>query len=118
MVEFQVNGKTRGMKFGTYTFQLINQIAGQQLTVAEIFDKLTTGVVGFSTIFYLACAQHYAKSKKVPIDFEDVDVADWMDDLGATEAARVTGELLKAYTEKNLPAPTTGQVEEPQMSPQ
>ena len=111
MIEFDTaDGVKRGLKFGTYTFQLINEITGTS-TVEEVFEKLKDGTPGFATLFYFACAKHYALSKKQPVDFEPIHVADWMDDLGPEWITKNTAELFKAYLEKNLPASATGQPE-------
>ena len=113
MIEFDIDGKKRGLKFGTYTFQIINELTGTT-TVQEVFDELKKGMPGFATAFYFACAKHYAMSKKQPIDFEQVDVADWMDELGTDKVAEITGTLFHTYLQKNLPAPMTGQSTDPE----
>src|SRR6187401_2780438 len=107
MIEFEIEGKTRGFKFGTYTFNIINKLVGTK-TTEEVFEKLKEGTVEFTAAFYLACAQHYCMSKKVPIDFEEVDVIDWLDELGFERTQNITTDLLKIYTTKNLSAPVTG----------
>lgn len=117
MIEFDTaDGVKRGLKFGTYTFQLINEITGTS-TVEEVFEKLKDGTPGFATLFYFACAKHYALSKKLPVDFEPIHVADWMDDLGPEWITNNTAELFKAYLEKNMPAPAMGQSENPPQLP-
>lgn len=111
MIEFKTaDGVKRGLKFGTYTFELINQITGTT-TVEEVFEKLKVGEPGFATLFYFACAKHYAMSQKLPVDFEPVHVADWLDEMGPEWIANNTAELFRAYLEKNRPAPKTGQSE-------
>lgn len=107
MIEFEIEGKTRGFKFGTYTFNLINKLAGTKST-EEVFEKLKEGTVEFTAAFYLACAQHYCMSKKIEIDFQEVDVIDWLDELGFERTQNITTDLLKIYTTKNLKAPETG----------
>ena len=107
MVEFNTqDGTQRGMKFGTYTFQLINEIAGTT-TTEEVFERLSGGGIEFASQFYFACAKHYALSKKQPVDFTELDVMDWLDDLGPQEVTRITTELLNTFTAKNLMAPKT-----------
>ena len=113
MIEFKTaDGVERGLKFGTYTFQIINEVAGTS-TVEEVFERLKDGTPGFATLFYFSCAKHYAMSKKLPIDFEPIHVADWLDDLGPEWIAKNTSDLFKSYLEKNMPAPTMGQPENP-----
>lgn len=108
-MEFEVFGKQRGFKLGTYTFKMINQMAGTK-TIEEVFERLKSGGMDFASTFYFCCAKHYAMSNKTPIDFEEVDVADWLDELGPQRASEITVELFKVYTLKNLGAPETGQV--------
>jgi len=109
MIEFNtLDGKQRGLKFGTYTFRLINELAGTK-TISEVFDGLSSGNMDFATHFYFACAKHYVLSKKQPVDFTSLEVMDWLDELGMERLTEITAELLNTYTEKNLKAPTMGQ---------
>jgi hypothetical protein len=108
MIEFEVSGVKRGFKLGTYTFKLINELAGTK-TVEDVFNKLKTQDEGFTCVFYFCCAKHYAMSKKIEVDFQEVDVADWMDDLGLEKILEISTQLFKTYITKNQPAPTTGQ---------
>ena len=108
-MEFEVFGKKRGFKLGTYTFKLINQAAGTT-TIEEVFERMKSGSTDFASTFYFCCAKHYAMSNKTVIDFEEVDVADWLDELGLEKMAEITTELFKVYTSKNVKAPETGQV--------
>ena len=108
MIEFKTaDGVQRGLKFGTYTFTIINEVAGTS-TVEDVFERLQDGTPGFATLFYFACAKHYALSKNLPVDFEPVHVADWLDEMGTVWVAEQTPALFKAYIEKNRPAPTMG----------
>ena len=108
-MEFEVFGTKRGFKLGTYTFKLINQVTGTK-TIEEVFDRMKAGEYEFALSFYFCCAKHYAMSNKIPIDFEEVHVADWIEELGAQKMGELTAELFKVYLIKNLPAPATGQV--------
>ena len=108
-MEFEVFGKQRGFKLGTYTFKLINQIAGTK-TIEDVFERMKSNDIDFNLTFYFCCAKHYAMSNKQPIDFLEVDVSDWLDELGQAKMTEITTELFKVYLLKNLPAPATGQV--------
>lgn len=108
-MEFEVFGKQRGFTLGTYTFKLINQTAGTK-TIEEVFEKMQSNDIGFNLTFYFCCAKHYAMKLKQTIDFEEVDVADWLDELGQAKTAELTKELFEVYLLKNLKAPATGQV--------
>jgi hypothetical protein len=116
---FDINGQTRGFKLGTYTFKLINELAGTK-TIEDVFKGMQSGDVNFIATFYYACAKHHAMSNKQPIDFAEVDVCDWLDELGADETGRITTELIRMYATKNAQAPTkqtpTGQEVELQSS--
>lgn len=119
MIEFQIEGRTRGFKFGTYTFKLINQLTGEK-SIEEVFalldgsDKTPMERIEFKRMFFLACAQHYAMSKKQEIDFNELDVSDWIDEIGYTDMQTYLGELIKVYLEKaskNSKALETGQLQ-------
>jgi hypothetical protein len=114
MIEKEISGKVRGFKCGTYTFTIIRELTGVD-TVQEVFRRLfpipgaETSIenLDFINKFYFACAKHYCKSKKIEVDFEEVDVQDWIEELGADESLDVMSNLLKTYSEKNLKAPET-----------
>ena len=108
-MEFEVFGQQRGFKLGTYTFKLINQHAGTK-TIQDVFEKFKEGNEDFTSTFYFCCAKHWAMSNKKEIDFQEVDVADWLDELGQVRVKEMTEELFKVYITKNLKAPETGQM--------
>lgn len=107
-MEFEVFEKVRGFKFGTYTFKLINEATGTK-TIADVFEKFKENDEGFTIAFYFCCAKHWAMSRKEEVDFNEVDVADWLDELGKDKLREITTELFKVYLAKNQTAPTTGQ---------
>lgn len=107
--EFEVFGKQRGFKLGTYTFKLINQAAGTK-TIEDVFERLKEGSTDFACTFYFCCAKAYALTNKQPVDFQEWDVADWVDELGHARMSEITTDLFKVYALKNLKAPETGQV--------
>lgn len=108
MEEFEVFGQARGMKLGAYTFKLINQATGTK-SIQDVLERFTQGDHGFNCEFYYCCAKHWAMSKKKEIDFQEVDVIDWLDELGPVKVKEITDNLFKVYIEKNLKAPATGQ---------
>jgi MinD-like ATPase involved in chromosome partitioning or flagellar assembly len=107
MTDFEIDGIKRGFKLGTYTFKLINQVS-ETKTIQDVIQKLTNQDEEFTSIFYFCCAKHWAMANKIPIDFEEVHVADWMDELGSERMKEITGELFKVYISKNLKAPAMG----------
>jgi hypothetical protein len=79
-------------------------------TIEEVFEKMKSNDIDFNLTFYFCCAKHHAMSNKQPVDFLEVDVSDWLDELGQQKMAEITTELFKVYLLKNLPALETGQV--------
>lgn len=107
---FEIDGITRGFKFGTYTFVLINKLSGTK-TTDEVFKGIESGDMDSMSTFYYACAIHWHKNKKKEIDFEEVHVMDWLDEIGFEKAREITDDLIKTFQIKNLPAPETGQLQ-------
>lgn len=122
MVEIQVNGVTRGFRFGTQTLRVIREVTGIE-TIEEIFEGLMNnsknqGVdkvrvrsqidhIFFINDFLFSCAKDYARVNKQDSNFTKEDVSDWLDTIGLAEAMNVVGKLIKGYTEKNAKAPDT-----------
>jgi hypothetical protein len=112
MIEFEIDGRKRGFNFGTYTFKLINKIAGKELTIEQVFEGLEENKkengptilekIDFRRMFLQACAQHYCLSTRQEIDFTEVDISDWMDELGAEKVNEQMTELLRFYIDKAL----------------
>jgi hypothetical protein len=121
MVEVEIGGKTRGFKFGTYTFKLIEQETGIK-TIQGVFEKLLRSDngeikaqpelnLGFLSTFFYCCAKHYAIQKKQVVDFNEADVSVWFDELGFEKSSEIVTRLIKTYTDsttKNGKAPETG----------
>ena len=110
MTEFQIGDKLRGFKFGTYTFNIINKLTGTK-TTEEVFERLQQGSSEFTAAFYNACAQHWTLARKEEIDFTELDVVDWLDELGGDETSRLTTELVNTYISKKVTAPKAGQLQ-------
>ena len=112
MIEIEVNGRTRGFVFGTYTLKIIREETGIE-TVEELWSRLFPGhekgtsieYLDFINKFYYSCAKHYAKSKKQDVDFTDADVSDWLDEMGKDKCFEIFNQLVKTFTEKNMTAP-------------
>jgi len=114
IIEIKLGEKIMGFKFGTYTFKVIRELTGVD-TIEEVFKKLTvSNNAEFIVSFVQSCAIHYAKEKKQDYNFSDMDAAGWIDEMGLVTSRLMITELIKAYTAKNLPAPTTGQLVEQQ----
>jgi len=107
MIELEISGQIRGFKFGTYTFKLINELSGDK-SIEDVFELLSnsekhsmTDRINFLRTFYFACAKHYTLSKKQIVDFDELEVSDWIDEMGIQKTSDIMAELLKVYTDKN-----------------
>jgi hypothetical protein len=110
IIEIDINGQKRGFKFGTYTFKVIREISGVD-TIEGVFTTLTkSNNAEFIVSFVQACAIHYAKEKGLDTKITDMQVSDWIDEMGLVNCRLMITELIRAYTAKNLPAPATGQL--------
>lgn len=104
--EFDIDGVTRGFRFGTYTIKLIGDNTGVK-DIGTIFKKISEGDIGMLLAFFHASAIHYCQHKKMEIDFQEVDVSDWMDNIGIETVNTYLRELLNQYTPKNSQPPET-----------
>jgi|SRR6187549_3111411 len=124
-VTFKVNGVDRGFKFGTYTARLIEEKSGDKLSL--FLEKMSGKTVekdehgGVEVIppdlesqskFYFCCALHWAKSNKISVDFDQVDVDDWRDELGVDKVSDLTADLFNQYSLKNALPPMAGETTE------
>lgn len=131
MSEREISGRKRFFQFGTYTFKIIRQQTGVQF-IEDVFSNLANKKrighengediygppimsqidhIDYLTQFLFSCAKHAALSLKESIDFNDVDVSDWMDQIGYESAMALVTELIESYaeSEKNHKAPAMGQ---------
>lgn len=124
-VIFTAGGKERGFKFGTYTARLIEEKSGMKFSdflskmIGKTIDEEIEGDIVTKTIespdlecqskFYFCCALHYAKSKKIEVDFDQIEVDDWRDELGTEKVSEISIELFNQYSSKNLNPPMTGE---------
>lgn len=110
IIEIEVFGETKGFKFGTYTFKVIRELTGID-TIEEVFTSLTaSNSLEFLSSFVHACAIHYAREKKIE-EPSELDVSNWMDEIGLTKSRDIVTALIKAFTTKNLNAPVTAGLE-------
>lgn len=125
MIQREISGVVRSFYFGTYTFKIIRQNTGIQF-IEDVFNHLANKKkvddkfepvmsqlehIDFLAQFIFACAKHAAMSLKKEVDFNEIDVADWMDVLGYESAMALVLELINSYAdaEKNHQAPVMGQ---------
>lgn len=133
MIEREIDGTTRRFVFGTLTFKILKDITGvkkinevferlvnkrvkSDATVSDVFeeDAIADEVdhIDFIVSFLFACAKTASDLKGDVVDFNITKVYGWFDSLGMTSAMNLIKELTEIYTEKNRPAPETGQSKE------
>lgn len=107
--EIQIGDKVRGFKFGTlsmgYACQKIN------CTLGELSIKIDSETLKPLEVVYIieGGARAYNVDKKIPIDFDESNVADWIDELGFEVGMKLLKAGLEIYVPKNSAAPETGQ---------
>jgi hypothetical protein len=108
--ELKIGDKVRGFKFGTYSMSITCQ--KENCTLGELILKISGEVQPLTVIHVIyGGAVSYCKSKKLPIDFDESDISDWLDELGFEVGMKLLREGLEVYEPKNSPAPVTGQKE-------
>lgn len=124
-VKFTIGEKERGFKFGTYTARLIeeqsklklsdflNRMSGkaveEEVDGQKVVRQIEAPDLECQSKFYFCCALHYAKSNKTEADFDQADVDDWRDELGADKLNEITADLFNQYSLKNSTPPMTGE---------
>lgn len=108
--ELKIGDKVRGFKFGTYSMSITCQ--KENCTLGELILKISGEVQPLTVIHVIyGGAVAYCKSKKLPIDFDESDISDWLDELGFEVGMKLLREGLEVYEPKNSVAPATGQGE-------
>lgn len=106
--EIQIGGTKRGFKFGTLSMGIACQ--KENCTLGELITKIEGECQPMTVIHIIyGGAVSYAKSKKLPVDFDESDVSDWIDQLGFEISMKLLKAGLEVYEPKNSPAPETGQ---------
>lgn len=106
--ELKIGEKTRGFKFGTLSMGIACE--KENCTLGELSKKIDGNCQPLTVIHIIyGGAVAYAKSKKLTVDFDESDIADWIDELGFETAMRLMKAGLEVYEPKNWPAPETGQ---------
>jgi hypothetical protein len=108
----------RGFKFGTYAFKVACEKAGLPLSelmkkigvayrvgtepdgITPIMAKDPIDLGSLLSLFYGA-AVHYTESKKQKADFSEVEVSDWVDELGFDAVNKMLSDGLNQYSPKN-----------------
>lgn len=110
IIERDILGKSRGFKFGTYQMGLLSELQGTALSDLENVDADKNNFKTLINYLYSA-AVSYCKSNKIQIDFTNVDVADWIDEIGLDEAGKIVSdgtEINTGIISKKVSAPQEG----------
>lgn len=102
--EYEIEGRKIGFKFGMYALKLICEKEGCTLKgFLERFAASQQNGIEPQTLInvFYCCALHYAKSNKKEIDFEEVDVSDWIDEIGLIEGMKMFKEGFEQFVPKN-----------------
>lgn len=91
--EIEVNGVKRGFRFGTYTFAVATK--EENCSITQLYERLGEGNLTAILNFLYAAAVSYQKHKKLPVDFDAVDVSDWLDVIGLEKSTNLITEGLK-----------------------
>ena len=116
--EFEIGGKKRGFKFGTYALSVACKKEG--CSVDALFRRCgipyrdeagnvkadPIDLQAFINLWYGA-AIHFAKSAGQEVDFTEVEVSDWCDELGQERVEAMLLEAIIPYNPKNSTSPTT-----------
>lgn len=111
-VEFEIEGKKRGFRLGTYAISVAQNKYGAS-SIEELFRKMGIGSangVGDThavlCLFYGAAVHYYEhKFGDHEKDFVIADVSDWMDEIGIERTTEIFSELLRVYQSKNYRPP-------------
>lgn len=111
-VEFQIEGKTRGVRTGTMAIAIAVKECGAAST-QEFYGRLASqDLLAVQALFY-GSAYQYAQWKGQSIDFNITQVSEWIEDIGDAKASELTDKLLESYVPKNSNPPETPGVTQP-----
>jgi hypothetical protein len=96
--EIEVSGRKRGFKFGTYQLSIVCEL--EKCSLSELSNKLRAANLSTVLNVLYAGAVSYCKSNKIDIDFEVVDVADWMDEIGLDQGMQIINKGLQSEDKK------------------
>lgn len=109
--EFDIDGKIRGFRFGTYAIAVAQKQNGAK-SIGDLFTKLQVEGGDFITLLdlFYGAAMQYADHKKQKPDFSVSDVSDWLDEIGLEKTMELVRQMLYEYTPKNSsPQETLGE---------
>lgn len=100
IIEFEVGGKKRGLKFGQYGLLIASR--KDECSLSEFFTRVLVDkeTLSFINLLY-GCAVSYAESKGKKVDFTPEDMNAWINELGVERMTEYIQEGLKAPEVKN-----------------
>ena len=86
MYELKTDNNTIHLKWGTWAMKRFCELENK--TLMDLISVLSSGVYNLDTIVHIvqAAAESGYKSLKKPIDFEEFDVCNWIDEVGGLTA--------------------------------
>ena len=96
MYELKLKETTIPLRWGTWAMKRFCEL--EQKNLMQLIEVLSSGVYDMDTIVHIvqASAESGYKSLKKPIDFEEFDVCDWIDQVGGLTAK--DGQLVEFMT--------------------
>lgn len=86
MFELKLETTTIPLRWGTWAMKRFCELENK--TLMELINVLSSGVYNLDTIVHIvqASAESGYKSLKKPIDFEEYEICDWIDEVGGLTA--------------------------------
>ena len=86
MYELKLKETTIPLRWGTWAMKRFCELENK--TLMELINVLSSGVYNLDTIVHIvqASAESGYKSLKKPIDFEEYDICNWIDEVGGLTA--------------------------------
>ncbi len=93
MYELKTNNKVISLQWGTWAMKRFCELENK--TLVDLINILSSGSFELSTIINIirASAESGCKTNKSPIDFEEFEVCEWIDEVGGLSAK--DGQLIE-----------------------
>lgn len=93
MYELKLKTTTIPLRWGTWAMKRFCELENK--TLMELIKVLSSGEYNLDTVVHIvqASAESGYKSLKKPVDFEEFDVCDWIDEVGGLTAKE--GQLVE-----------------------
>lgn len=92
MFELKTNNNTISLKWGTWAMKRFCELENKSLL--DLINILSSGAFELGTIVHIiqAAAESGCKTLNVPIQFDEVQVCDWIDEVGGLSSSE--GQLI------------------------